>query len=246
KTAKKRTSGRPSRAALPPGTTNATESVLKTWACPSVICFVGPRHTEYASTHGISTATSTTHESASKYVRNHQPSSVSAPSLQKFAPTGVPAYDRPTASATSTRPAGRRSRLCHSGSASQTRRNVTGIRTNAISRIDGQSDIPPRCRAASNHPTSAARTPSSASALATLRGSRRRRTALVRRQCGPPLADRLERIPVGGLRRLIVERRVDVGHDERLDRRCEPLQLAECRLDRATERELEAVDELER
>ena len=46
KTAKNSTSGSPSRAAFPPGTTNATESVVNTSAWCSVIVFVGPRQTE--------------------------------------------------------------------------------------------------------------------------------------------------------------------------------------------------------
>ena len=44
----------------------------------------------------------------------------------------------------------------------------------------------------------------------------------------------------------LVERRVDVRDDERLDRRRELLQLAELRLDRLRERELEVVQECER
>ena len=58
------------------------------------------------------------------------------------------------------------------------------------------------------------------------------RPRLVRRQLCPPGAERLEGVPERGLRRLLVERGVDVGDDERLDRRREPLQLAERRLDR--------------
>ena len=57
----------------------------------------------------------------------------------------------------------------------------------------------------------------------------------VRRQRGPPGPDRLEGVPEARLRRLLVERRVDVGHDERLDRRREALQLA-LRLARARAR----------
>src|SRR4029079_5358193 len=88
KTAKQNTSCRRSPAEPPPGTTNATETAPKTSSWPSVICLVGPRQTEYASTHGISTATRTTHESSSKKRRNHQPRQVIAASLQKFEPTG--------------------------------------------------------------------------------------------------------------------------------------------------------------
>jgi len=49
-----------------PGTGNANESTVKTCSWFSTMCFVGPRQTEYASTHGMIAATSTTHERVSK------------------------------------------------------------------------------------------------------------------------------------------------------------------------------------
>jgi len=45
---------------------------------------------------------------------------------------------------------------------------------------------------------------------------------------------------------LLVQRLVDVGHVERLNRRREPLQLAECRFERVGQRKLELVQERER
>ena len=62
---------------------------------------------------------------------------------------------------------------------------------------------------------------------------RDRARALVGRQCGPPGPDRLEGVPKGGLRGRLVERGVDVGDGERLDRRREALELAERALDAA-------------
>ena len=64
------------------------------------------------------------------------------------------------------------------------------------------------------------------------------RRASVRRQRCPPVAEQLERVPEARLRRLLVERRVDVGRDERVDRRRELLELALGRLELAREREL--------
>ena len=55
----------------------------------------------------------------------------------------------------------------------------------------------------------------------------RRDERSVRRQLGPPGADGLEGVPKACLRRLLVEREVDVGDDERLDRRRELLKLAQ-------------------
>ncbi len=53
-------------AACSPGTGNANESTPKTFAWCSTICFVGPRQTEYASTHGMIAATRTTQLIVSK------------------------------------------------------------------------------------------------------------------------------------------------------------------------------------
>ena len=63
KSAKKSRSGTPRfAAACSPGTGNANESTSKTCAWCATICFVGPRQTEYASTHGMMHATSTTQD----------------------------------------------------------------------------------------------------------------------------------------------------------------------------------------
>ena len=43
--------------------------------------FVGPRQTEYASTHGMINATTTTQDASSKKSRNNQPTKVAAPSF---------------------------------------------------------------------------------------------------------------------------------------------------------------------
>ena len=61
KRAKNRRSGRPRFAAdVSPGIAKANEKFVKTSRCWSTITFVGPRHTEYASTQGMIRATSTT------------------------------------------------------------------------------------------------------------------------------------------------------------------------------------------
>jgi hypothetical protein len=67
------------------------------------------------------------------------------------------------------------------------------------------------------------------------------RAGPIRRQLRPPRADFLEGIPELGLLLLLVERRIDVGHDERVDRRREALQLSESRLDATAEWEVELV-----
>src|SRR5205823_10674105 len=89
--------------------------------------------------------------------------------------------------------------------------------------------------------------PASAGRRGTRRGRRRRapRTS-VRRKGFPPHAERLERVPEARFLRLLVERLVDVGRIERLDRRSERLPLALRRLERAREREAEGVQERER
>src|ERR687889_1279138 len=82
------------------------------------------------------------------------------------------------------------------------------------------------------------------------RGSRSRARAqplgLVGRQLGPPLAEWLECVPKLGLGRRLVERRVDVGYDQRLDRSREALELPRLELDRVREREVDRVQELDR
>src|SRR5207247_5836550 len=69
--------------------------------------------------------------------------------------------------------------------------------------------------------------------------------ALVGRQLGPPLAEWLESVPKLSLRGGFVERRVDVGDNQYLDRCCEPLELARLVLHRIGKRELDRVEELD-
>ena len=59
--------------------------------------FVGPRQTEYASTHGTMQATRTTHESASKKLRNQKAANAIAPSFAKSESVFRPASCRSTA-----------------------------------------------------------------------------------------------------------------------------------------------------
>ena len=63
------------------------------------IVFVGPRQTEYESTHGTINATSTTQLSSSKKRRKHQPIAVIAASFAKFATGPAPTHWSTTASA---------------------------------------------------------------------------------------------------------------------------------------------------
>src|SRR6476659_8117391 len=66
---------------------------------------------------------------------------------------------------------------------------------------------------------------------------------LVGRSLAPPLAEHLEGVPERRLRRLLVERLVDVGRDEPLDRGCVLLQLDFRGLQLAREREARRVEE---
>src|SRR5690348_9630580 len=77
------------------------------------------------------------------------------------------------------------------------------------------------------------------------RGRRTRRRGSVRRRLAPPLAEHLEGVPERRLRRLLVERLVDVGRDEALDGRRVLLELALDRLQLARERELRRIEEAE-
>ena len=88
---------------LPSGTGNVNENAEKTLAWWLTISFVGPRQTEYASTHGMTNATSTTQESSSKNQRNPQARNVIVPSFPKFASTWRP--ERPQSSANTRKPA---------------------------------------------------------------------------------------------------------------------------------------------
>jgi len=107
-----------------------------------VIVFVGPRQTEYASTHGTMQATSTTQLSSSKKRRKHHPMSVIAASFPKFARIPAPAHcsrtaaaPHATASTTSCRSGARQS-----GSASHTSPKTAGISRKQIHARLGQSD----------------------------------------------------------------------------------------------------------
>src|SRR4029450_7121427 len=71
KRAKKKRSGSP-RCVTPSGTGKLNEKAEKTLSWLVTMFFVGPRQTEYASTHGITNATRTTHESSSNSQRNAQ------------------------------------------------------------------------------------------------------------------------------------------------------------------------------
>ena len=67
KSAKNMRSGKPRFAPdRSPGIGNATEKSEKTCSCFVTITFVGPRQTEYASTQGMISETSTTHAAVSK------------------------------------------------------------------------------------------------------------------------------------------------------------------------------------
>ena len=99
KRAKKTRSGTP-RFAVDrcPGSGNANESASKMPGLFFTIAFVGPWKTEYASTHGMIAATSTTHETASKSSRNHHARNVAAPSFANDAGASQPRSENATAS----------------------------------------------------------------------------------------------------------------------------------------------------
>jgi hypothetical protein len=66
KRAKKRMSGSPSAKKSPPGAGREYDSASKTRGCSVTMWWVGPRHTEIASTSGTSKAMVTTHQRCSK------------------------------------------------------------------------------------------------------------------------------------------------------------------------------------
>jgi hypothetical protein len=68
----------------------------------------------------------------------------------------------------------------------------------------------------------------------------------VRRLVGPPLAEHSERLPERALGVLLVERVVDVGHVQRVHQRGEALHLAEPRLERFREWNLQLVQDAQR
>src|SRR5439155_5868535 len=81
------------------------------------------------------------------------------------------------------------------------------------------------------------------------RGTRSRGRApsrvLVGRQLGPPLAEWLDSVPKLSLRGGFVERRVDVGDNQYLDRCSEPLELARLVLHGIGQREVDRVEEVD-
>ncbi len=67
KSAKNMRSGSPSCAVFfSPGTGKANEKVVNSSGCCVTMCFVGPRQTEIASTHGMISATTVTQATVSK------------------------------------------------------------------------------------------------------------------------------------------------------------------------------------
>ena len=111
------------------------------------MCFVGPRHTEYASTHGMTSATRTTHDSSSKKPRNHHATNVIAPSFEKSAAMSSPARSHANASTPRAIPSGRSPRARQSGSAIQTRAKTAGMTTNASHATSHHSDASHRSSA---------------------------------------------------------------------------------------------------
>ena len=205
KTAKKSTSGRPSRAAPPPGTTNEIESVAEHLRVVlGDVASSGRARPSTRRRHGISAATSTTHESSSKTCRNRNPTSTSrrrtcrssrrsggraarARSPRRARTDGAERRAATAASDERQREPGEQERRRH-----QHERDQQDARPERP-RVDVRRELVPR--------------------------DERRERALVRRQRGPPGPDRLEGVPEARLRGLLVERGVDVGRDERLDRR---------------------------
>src|ERR1051326_1974252 len=111
KSAKNSMSGIPRFAVLfSPGTGNANDRRSNTPAWWWTIVFVGPRQTEYASTHGMISATMTTHDASSKKSRNSQPANVAAPSFENDAGASQVRNEKPIASAMKTSTASQRQR----------------------------------------------------------------------------------------------------------------------------------------
>jgi hypothetical protein len=138
KSAKKRTSVRPSWAAdSSPGTRRKMLRASKTSGRSVVIVLVGPRATEKRSTGTIRRATSRTHQAASKNDRNHQPTKVAAASLAKFAAISRSVSEKSTARRVAAA-APRTSAHCPSrsrkGRASHTSPNVAGTTSNATNK----------------------------------------------------------------------------------------------------------------
>src|SRR5262249_55033935 len=129
------------------GTGYENDSAEKTFWWYLTMCFVGPRQTEYASTHGTMQAMITTHEMSSTKARNVQPKNVIAPSFAKFSSTGRPAKPKTTASAPTTPASVPRiaSGDSASGSTSRTSAHTAGITTSASHATSYQSRAPGRC-----------------------------------------------------------------------------------------------------
>src|SRR3954468_24867151 len=93
---------------------------------------VGPRHTEYASTHGMISETTTTHDASSKKSRKSHPANVAAPSLANDAGPSQPMTEKTTASTTQTTIASQRQRQSRSGNRIQTGAKTAGMTSKAM------------------------------------------------------------------------------------------------------------------
>ena len=209
--------GSPSTPGPEPGTRTRARSKTPAWC--STIVFVGPRQTEYASTHGMISATTTTHETSSKKSRRSQPANVAAPSF---------ANDAGACQSTDLEDDGERdeheaatSASARSAAAAAARpaRSTAGMTSSAMNATSHHSDTFGQLLV--HREVQRERRRQNA------RARRGAAVALVRRQLRPPRAERLERVPELRLLLLLVERGVDVGHDERVDRRREALQFSE-------------------
>src|SRR5713226_4903627 len=94
------------------------------------MCIVGPLNTENASTHGMISATSTTHDTSSNRSRNHHARNVAAASFANDAAPPQPAAENATASAAQPAPTTQRPGARHKGSSSSTVANAAGMTRN--------------------------------------------------------------------------------------------------------------------
>ena len=186
---------------------------------------VGPRNTEYASTNGTISATSDDqHEVLEEPEEPEREERDRRRASPTFAITSRSPSSASTATTASPAASGSRPRADASGSTIQSKRKTPGISTSARRATSHQRERP-RNLVGREVPRGAGGEPA---------GERERCAAgSVRGQLCPPGAERLERVPERGLGRGLVERGVDVGDDERLDRRREPLELARASARRA-------------
>src|SRR3954447_514549 len=108
------------------------------------------------STSGITSATSTTHESASNSDRNAQPAHTAAASFAKFAGSPHPSRLNTSASTANTSVASQIQRLDHSGSATSTSASVPGNTTNDTRKTFHACPMYGRCGATRNQATTIA------------------------------------------------------------------------------------------